>query len=53
MDKLVLVEEFIHECEGSGKERAIARWSQFADIKDVKEDMLKRLDEHFERWVNP
>ena len=53
MDKLVLVEEFIHEFEGSGKDRDITRWSQFTDIKDKKEEMLKRLDEHFEKWLNP
>ena len=53
LDKLGLVEEFIHEFEGSGKSRDVTRWSQFNDIKDIKEEMLKRLDEHFEKWLNP
>ena len=53
LDKLVLVEEFIHEFEGSGKERDITRWSQFTDIRGIQAEMLKRLDEHFEKWLNP
>jgi hypothetical protein len=23
------------------------------DIKDIKEEMPKRLDVHFEKWLNP
>ena len=52
-DKLALVNEFIGEFEGSGKERDITRWSRFTDIKDIQAEMLKRLDEHFENWLNP
>jgi len=29
------------------------RWGQFTDIKDIKEEMLKRLEVHFEKWLNP
>ena len=53
MDKLVLVEEFIHELEGSGKERDITKWGQFTDASHIQSEMLKRLDEHFEKWLNP
>ena len=52
-DRLALVEEFIQEIEGIGKNHDITRWSQFADIKGVKEEMLKRLDAQFEKWLNP
>jgi len=52
-DKPGLVEEFILEFEGTGKSHDVTRWSQFADIKGIKEEMLKRLDEHFDKWLNP
>ena len=50
---LALVEEFIHEIEGTGKNHDITWWSQFADIKGIREEMLKRLDAQFEKWLNP
>jgi len=25
----------------------------FTDIKDIKKEMLKRLEAHFEKWINP
>ena len=46
-------EEFIAEFEGARKDCDITRWGQFTDIKDVKEEMLRRLDVHFEKWLNP
>lgn len=52
-DKLPLVEEFITEFEGSGKDQDIVRWSQFADIKGKNEEMLQRLEAAFEKWLNP
>jgi hypothetical protein len=52
-DKLGLVEEFIIEIEGARKDCDVTRWGQFTDIKDIKEEMLKRLDVHFEKWLNP
>ena len=52
-DKLALVEEFIVEIEGSGKNQGITSWSKFTDIKRSQEEMLKRLDEDFEKWLNP
>lgn len=52
-DKLGLVEEFIVEFEGARKECDITRWGQFTDIKDIKEEMLGRLESHFEKWLNP
>lgn len=51
--RLALVEEYIAEIEGSDKGHDVTRWSQFTDIKDIKEEMLKRLDVHFEKWLNP
>ena len=50
---LGLVEEFIQEFEGAGKNHDATKWGQFTDIKGIKEEMLKRLDEHFEKWLNP
>ena len=52
-DKLGLVEEFIVEFEGARKDCDITRWGQFTDIKDIKEEMLTRLQVHFEKWLNP
>ena len=28
-------------------------WDRFTDIKDIKKEMLKRLEAHFEKWLNP
>jgi hypothetical protein len=47
------VEEFIVEIEGARKNCDVTRWGQFTDIKDIKEEMLKRLEVHFEKWLNP
>ena len=52
-DQLGLVEEFIVEIEGAGKNSDITRWGQFTDIKDIKKEMLERLEVHFEKWLNP
>jgi hypothetical protein len=27
--------------------------NRFTDIKDIKKEMLKRLEAHFEKWLNP
>jgi hypothetical protein len=48
-----LVEEFIVEFEGARKNCDVTRWGQFTDIKDIKKEMLKRLELHFEKWLNP
>jgi len=47
-----LVEEFIVEIEGAPKNFNVTRWGQFTDIKDIKEEMFKRLEIHFENWLN-
>jgi hypothetical protein len=52
-DKLRLVEEFIVEIEGAPKNCDVTCWGQFADIKDIKREMFKRLEVHFENWLNP
>jgi len=51
--KLALVEEFIHEIEGTGKEHDITRWGQLTDTAHDDDEMLKRLDVAFEKWLNP
>ena len=52
-DKPALVEEYIHEIEGTGKQQDISCWGQFTDIKGINEEMLKRLDVDFYEWLNP
>jgi hypothetical protein len=52
-DKLALVEEFIVEIEGPPKSCDVTCWGQFSDIKDIKKEMLKRLEARFEKWLNP
>jgi len=52
-DQRVLVEEFIVEIEGAAKNCDVTRWGRFTDIKDIKKEMLKRLEAHFEKWLNP
>ena len=41
------------EIEGAGKNCDVTRWDQFADIKDIRKEMFKRLENHFESWLNP
>lgn len=48
-----LVEEFILEIEGTGKNCDLTRWGRFADIRGVDKEMLQRLDAHFQGWLNP
>jgi len=52
-DEITLVEEYIKEIEGTGRRNDITRWGQFTDAKGIYADMLKRLDHHFESWLNP
>ncbi|MBV9673379.1 MAG: hypothetical protein JO076_11230 [Verrucomicrobia bacterium] len=47
------VEEFIVEIEGAATDRDLSRWGRYTDIKDIKQEMLKRLEAHFENWLNP
>ena len=47
------MEEFILEFEGAGKNSDVTRWERFTDIKDIKKEMLRRLEAHFEKWLNP
>ena len=48
-----LVEEFIVEIEGAPKNCDVTRWGRFTDVKGIQKEMLKRLEEHFEKWLNP
>ena len=52
-DQRGLVEEFILEFEGARENFDVTRWDRFADIKDIKKEMFKRLEVHFENWLNP
>ena len=52
-DQRGLVEEFIVEIEGAPKNCDVTLWGRFTDIKDIKREMLKRLEAHFEKWLNP
>ncbi len=52
-DQLGLVEEFITEFEGTGKNHDLTRWGRFSDIKGIKDEMIERLDEFFDKWLNP
>jgi len=53
MRQLALVEEYIVEIEGTGKNHNVTNWQQFADASWKNDEMLKRLDTAFERWLNP
>ncbi len=48
-----LVEEFIVEIEGTGKNHDVAKWGQFADASWKNDEMFKRLNLAFEKWLNP
>jgi hypothetical protein len=48
-----LVEEFIVEFEGTGKDSDLTRWSSLTDIRGIEKEMLSRLDAFFETWLNP
>jgi hypothetical protein len=48
-----LVEEFIVEFEGTGKDSDLTRWSSLTDIRGIEKEMLSRLDTFFETWLNP
>ena len=52
-DRLSLVEEFISEFEGAGKDSDLTRWSSFTDVRGIDKEMLQRLDAFFETWLNP
>ncbi len=52
-DNLSLVEEFIVEVEGAGKNRDITKWSRFRDARDIQSEMLERLDGGFQEWLDP
>ena len=51
-DHADLVEEFIHEIEGTGKSHDPTRWSQFTDAKRSTSEMLERAEARFKEWLN-
>jgi NMD protein affecting ribosome stability and mRNA decay len=48
-EKLVLVEEFITEIEGSDP----TSWNQSTDLKRSDVEMRGRVDAAFEKWLKP
>jgi hypothetical protein len=48
-----LVEEFIAEFEGTGKDADPNAWAKFTDAKRDNAEMLRRVDAAFEAWMNP
>ena len=48
-----LVEEFILEVEGTGKNSDLTRWGRFTDASHIEKEMLHHLDVSFEKWLNP
>jgi len=50
---LALVEEFIAEIEGTGKNHDATKWNQFTDAKRSTAEMLQRVDAAFDAWMNP
>jgi len=58
-DKLDLVVQFIASIEDNGNNLDIAQWGQFRDIKDqyrdfkdIREEMLKRVESSFDLWIH-
>ena len=47
-----LVEDFIREIEGTGKAQDILVWGLFTNMDRDTADMLGRLDETFNKWLN-
>ena len=52
-DRGELVEEFILEVEGTGKDSDLTRWGRYTDASHIEKEMLRRLDISFEKWLNP
>lgn len=50
-DKLELVNEFIAEMEGP--DRDAGQWNKLTDLKRNESEMLQRVEESFQRWLNP
>ena len=52
-DRGDLVEEFISEFEGTGKNSDLTRWGCFTDVRGIEKEMFQRLDGFFQTWLNP
>src|SRR5260370_38577710 len=52
-DQRRLVEEFILEFTGARKNCDFTRWDRFTDIKDIKNELLNRLEAPYEKCFNP
>jgi len=50
-EHLVLIDDFIQEIEGVGKEQDVSSWGQFTDLSRNTDAMLKCLDEVFMKWL--
>jgi hypothetical protein len=51
-DRGELVEEFISEVEGTGKNSDLTRRGHFTDASHIEKEMLSRLDASFEKWLS-
>ena len=40
------------EIDGAPQNCDVTRWARLTDIKDTKREMLRRLEAHFEKWLN-
>ena len=50
---MLLVEEFIVETEGVGKNQDVTSWGRFTNVKNKTDEMLECLDTAFDKWLNP
>lgn len=50
---LLFVEAFIVKNDGTGTNRTASNWREFTDSSWKNEEMLVRLDQRFQRWLNP
>ena len=52
-DSSALVEEFIAEFEGTSKNADLNAWGKFTDAKRDNAEMLSRVEEAFDHFLNP
>ena len=50
---LLFVEAFIIEFDRAATNRPRPAWGQFTNSSWKNEELLMRLDQHFEKWLNP
>lgn len=50
-DQLELVNEFISDMEGD--DRDVGAWSKLADLKRSDKELIQRVEDQFQQWLNP